>query len=82
MAPDFSRWQPDGSGMLLPGDYLGATQAEVIEHTEEAAAAFAKLAGLTPIHPGEEAEATEETSVAAAQPVGRASCFLRMLLDP
>ncbi|MDF1555794.1 MAG: hypothetical protein P1P84_22155 [Deferrisomatales bacterium] len=81
VAPDFSRWQPDGSGMLLPGDYLGATQAEVIEHTEEAAAAFAKLAGLTPVHPGEEAEAPEEAP-AAAEPAGRASCFLGTLLIP
>ncbi len=46
VSPDFSHVKPDGSGMVIPGDFIGATQAEVIEHSEEAARAFAGLAGL------------------------------------
>jgi hypothetical protein len=78
VAPDFSRWQPDGSGLVAPGDYLGATQAEIIEHTEEAAAAFARLAGLTPSHPGEGSdEVSNPADPGAYQPESRSSsCFI------
>lgn len=81
VSPDFSRWNPDGSGMVLPGDYLGATQAEVIEHTEEAARAFAHLAGLTPVDPGEEPAPAPEPAPAETSS-GSTGCFLRTLLGP
>ena len=84
VSPDFSMVKPDGTGMVVPGDLIGATQAEILEHTDEAAEAFARLAGLTPVEPGEEPQTgeTAEPPPAEAGGTGSTGCFLQTLTRP
>lgn len=81
VAPDFSTVAD--TGMVTPADLIGATQAEILEHTEEAARAFAKLAGLTPVEPGEEPVTSEEPAASEdTGPTGSTGCFLQTLTRP
>ncbi|GEM_PF-3045078 len=82
VAPDFSTVETTGT--VTPADLIGATQAEILEHTEEAARAFAKLAGLTPVEPGEEPVTAEEPAPTPESGDGSGStgCFLQTLSRP
>ncbi|GAB4261512.1 cytochrome c3 family protein [Deferrisoma sp.] len=82
VSPDFST--VGATGMVTPGDLIGASQAEILEHTEEAAHAFAKLAGLTPVEPGEEPVTAEEPHPTPTPEgdSGSTGCFLQTLSRP
>ncbi|PLX40994.1 MAG: hypothetical protein C0609_11465 [Deltaproteobacteria bacterium] len=76
VSPDFSNVSPNPGSFVIPGDFIGSTQMEIVEHTEEAAHAFAHLAGMEPIQPGETPEGEEPE----AKPVtGSTGCFIDAL---
>ncbi len=80
-SPDFSHVVPGGGGMVIPADFIGSTQGRIVEHTVEGAEAFARLAGLTPVLPGEEPVVPEEPDGGESGGSGSTGCFLQTLMD-